>query len=145
MTKEEKIAGLSKFMTRSKRDAEGEREGEEFYHFTDEAPEELKDIFLEHYNVKDIDYETFSRALDIVSEIYADGADDVVDEIYQRAPDSASVYNGARLAYLDAWNEEEISQLMREYGEHSIATACALWYDKQVENASCIIDGWITK
>lgn len=146
MTKQEKTAGLGKYITTSKRDDETV-----FNHFSDSAPEELKDLFLEHYNVKDLDYEIFGRALDIVDEVYGrkperslEGSDDeIVEEIYEAASDSASVYTHDRLAYLDNQNEDEISQKMREYGEHSIATACAIWYDSQVEQAAIIIKDWI--
>jgi hypothetical protein len=142
LTKKQKIEALGTYMTYSKRE-----DGTGFHHFTDNAPEELKDLYLEHYEVRDIDYDTFSTALDIVSEIYGDKPEateeEATDDLYERASDSASVYTADRLAYLDIWNEDEISELMREYGEHSIATACAIWYDRQVEQAGAIIIGWI--
>lgn len=142
MTRQEKIAVLAKAMTRSKRDDESE-----FYHFTDEAPEELKDLFLEHYNVDDLDYETFDRACDIVREVYDDKPeatdDEATEEIYERASDQASVYTADRLAYLNMRNEDEVSQTMREYGMTSIADACAAWYDRQVEQAAIIIKDWV--
>lgn len=144
MNKQEKIAVLPKCMTVSKRD-----DGSEYTHFTDEAPEELKDLFLEHYNVKNLDYEIFSQACDIVAEVYQDypsikiANNEATEEIYERASDCANIYTSERLAYLDNQNEDEISETMREYGEHSIATACAIWYDKQVEQAAFIIKDWI--
>lgn len=145
MTKKEKIAALKTAMKTSKRD---DRDGgTEFYHFAEGAPEELKDLYLEHYEVRDTDYEAFDRALDIVREVYEDKPeatdDEATEDIYERAPDSASVYTGARLSYLDVWNEGEISDVMREYGMHSIADACAAWYDRQVEQAAIIIKDWI--
>lgn len=148
MTKTEKLQALSIAMERSKRDGERENSYREYYyHFTDVSPEELKDLFLTHYEVRDVDYETFDRAIDIVREVYADKPeatdDEATEDIYERASDSASVYTAERLAYLDIWNEEEVSQKMREYGEHSIATACALWYDSQVEQAAIIIKDWV--
>lgn len=144
MEKKEKIAVLGKCMTRSTRD-----DGTTFYHFTDEAPEELKKLYLEHYDVRDIDYETFSRACDLVSDCYndneqeKDGLDFVTDMIYERASDSASVMTYDRLQYLDNWNESDISEIMREYDMRSIADACAVWYDRQVEQAAIIISEWI--
>ncbi len=144
MTKAEKIAGLGSYMTTSKRDDETV-----FNHFTETTPHELEDLFLEHYNVKDLDYEIFGRALDIVSEAYEGKAHDegsdgrVEEEIYDAASDSASVYTSDRLAYLDNQNEDEISKTMREYGETSIANACAIWYDRQVEQAAIIIIDWV--
>lgn len=146
MTKGEKIAGLDKYITHSTRD-----NGEVFNHFKDDAPESLQNLFLEHYNVKDLDYEIFGRALDVMSEIYADkperaeeGSDGEIEEkIYERAPDSASPYTYTRLAYLDNQNEGEISDIMRDYSLDSIADACAVWYDQQVEKAAIIIKDWI--
>lgn len=148
MTKLEKIAVLSDAMTQSKRE-----DGTEFYHFTDKAPEELKSLYLEHYNVAELDYETFSQACDIVSEIYKEfkgtekvGGDiegDIIDEIYERSSDSASVYTSVRLGYLNNQNESDISDYMKEYGVHSIAETCAIWYDKQVEQQALIIKDWI--
>lgn len=119
-------------MTQSEREG-----GEKFYHFTDEAPKGLKDEFLKHYNVNNLDYQMFSTACDIVSEIYHDikenDAVDAVEEmIYERCSDSASI-----ITY------DRISDIMHEYGELSIATACAIWYDKQVEQAAIIIKDWV--
>lgn len=37
----------------------------------------------------------------------------------------------------------DISAIMGEYGEDSISTACAIWYDRQVEQAAIIIKDWI--
>ncbi len=147
MTKQEKIAALSGAMEQRKRD-----EGEEFYCFSNTAPRELTDLFLEHYEVRDVDYEIFSRACDIVSEAYAEYADigdgkneeDYIEQqIYECANDSANVYTAVRLGYLNIWNEDEISELMNETGETSISIACAIWYDRQVEQAAVIINEWI--
>ena len=146
MTKEQKIKALETAMTQSERDG---NKDDTFYHFLDNAPEELKDLYLEHYNVRDLDYQIFSEACDLVSECYHDndanndGANFVEDMIYERASDKASVYTADRLAYLSMHNEDEVSEIMREYSEPSIATACAIWYDKQVEQASIIIHQWI--
>lgn len=143
MTKKEKIASLKSAMTTSKR--EGEEES--FYHFTNTAPKELIELFVENYSVKDLDYEIFSRACDIVSEVYSykpEATDEqATDDIYEHSSESASVYTNGRLEYLNQWNEEEISQTMREYGEQSIAIACAIWYDRQVEQAAIIIKDWV--
>lgn len=147
MNKNEKIASLSTAMTTSVRRDNPE---ETFHHFTDEAPKELRDLYLEHYEIEDIDYETFSRACDIVSEIYTDKPDitqDAADEkIYEIAGyGTASVYTSTRLSYLDVNNEGDISDLMSEYGLTSIADACAAWYDRQVEQAAILINDWLYK
>lgn len=144
MTKDEKIKALATAMTESERDG---NEEDTYIHFTDEASEELKDIYLEHYEVRDIDYETFSRACDIVREVYdenpdADG-DKAAEVIYEKAPESANPYTAERLSYLNIWNEQEIADQVHELGGVSIADACAVWYDKQVEEAAILISNWI--
>lgn len=143
MTKKEKIACLSEAMTTSKRDSDEES----FYHFTDKAPRKLKDLFLQQYDVQNLDYETFSHACDIVSEIYADKPnatdDEVTEDIYERSHDSASVYTSTRLSYLNNQNESDISELVKETSYNSIASACAIWYDKQVEQQAIIIKDWV--
>lgn len=152
MTKQEKIAAIDKAMTTSKRD-----DGEVFNHFTDDAPRELTDLYLQHWEVKDVDYETFSRACDIVSEAYADHEgddtgkdgqeastdDEITDAIYERASDSASIMTYDRLQYLDNWNEGEIGEIMHEYGLRSVAEGAAIWYDRQVEQMAIIIKDWV--
>lgn len=140
MTTAKKIASIATAMTRSKRD-----DGTEFFHFTDTAPEELKNLYLEHYDVRDLDYEIFSGACDIVAEVYESHPtqEKAEEDIYERASDYASVYTSDRLAYLNMWNESDVSDLMHEYGMRSIADACAAWYDRQTEQAAIIISNWI--
>lgn len=154
LTKKAKIDLLGKAMTTNVRseDAEGV---ETYYVFTDDCPKALKNIFLEHYDINDVDYEIFDRAIDLVKEVFDEPGntvtgdsdeernDQLSDAIYERSPDSASPYTAKRLGYLTIRNEEEISQIMREYSEPSIATACAIWYDKQVEEAAILIKDWI--
>lgn len=145
MTKQEKIASLSTAMiSRKPRQMEKEQ-----YYFSDNAPQELKDLYLEHYQVADIDYEIFNSACDIVHESYTDGEDTtderVEDLICEKTRDSASYYTNVRLNYLTVDNEDEISETMRTMGEESIAIACALWYDNEVEKAAMLIKGWINK
>ncbi len=138
MNKQQKIESLKYSMTVKTRADETK-----YTCFSDTAPESIKDLFLEHYNVKNTDYETFSDACDIMSDIYAEEALSANDDaIYERSTDHASIMTADRLAYLDIWNQEDISEYMKEIGS-DIATACAYWYDKQVEQACFIIKDWI--
>lgn len=146
MTTQEKIKALECAMTVSKR-----KDDTEYTHFTDEVPQELKDLFLEHYEVRDTDYKVFNRACDIVVEIYGEQSEeqhahhvdqDINNGIYEKSNDSASVYTADRLALLDNWNQEDITQNVRDLGV-DIADACAIWYDKEVENACFIIKEWV--
>lgn len=148
MNKTEKIATLATAMTATTRD-----NGEVFNHFTDKAPEKLRDLFLEHYNgLNDLDFEIFRRAVDVVDNARVDAKKDdnskvdeesVVDNIYTYASDRASIMTYDRLQYLNNNNEHEISEMMREYDIRSIADACAFWYDQQVEQAAIIINDWV--
>lgn len=115
MTKQEKIDSLGDAMTMSKRASL-----EDFYHFSDTAPEELKEIFQKHtdYSLKDLDFEIFSAACDIVYEIFnktpSATESDIEDDIHTGACNSSSVYTYPRLQYLDNNNEEEISEIVRK-------------------------------
>jgi hypothetical protein len=150
MTKSQKINALAKAMRQSVRGAAKDGmldpEGEKYYHFTDEAPKELQDIFIEHYEVRDVDYETFSAACDIVFDIYTSeptiSKEEAEDDIYESASDSASVYTGERLSYLNVWNQDEVAEIVREH-ECDIATGAAIWYDKQVEQEAILINEWV--
>ena len=46
----------------------------------------------------------------------------------------ASVYIYDRLQYLDGNNQDDITDIVKEYS-CDIQTACAVWYDNQVNNA----------
>lgn len=144
MTKKEKIDSLNLAMMVGLRD-----NGEKFNHFSEGAPEELKDLFLKHYEVQDLDYETFNAAIDMLIDIYSDipldnqNIDYVDDSIYERASDCASVYTSDRLAYLNLWNQDEISEIVHSISSYDIATACAIWYDKRIEEMAIIINQWI--
>ena len=125
--------------------------GDMIYRFTDDAPEELRDLFLEHFEVSDTDYEIFRDAVGIVIDVYDsldDNEDDeesiILDAITEAATDCASVYTAERLAYMNNRNQDEISDVMRDYSTTDIATACAIWYDLQVQNAATIISNWVT-
>lgn len=142
MPKKEKVAALAKAMTTSKR----KDEEEVFYHFADEAPKELVDLYLEHYEVRDIDYQIFSDACDIVEAVYSEnegiGDEEARDEIQERSGDQASVYTSTQLSYLNIWNQSDIAEIVREV-EGDIGNACAIWYDRQVEEAALIINDWV--
>ncbi len=140
MTKREKIAALDTAMTRKTRP-----DGEEIYVFADDAPKELQDLFCERYEVRDVDYGAFSSALDAVSEIYSyapdsdrDAALDALDD----AREYASPYNAARLAYINIYNQDEVAEIVREYGQ-DVVTAAAIWYDRHVEAAARLIVEWV--
>lgn len=149
MTKAEKIAALDTAMTVRTRGAAKDGQlvpgGEEFTCFEDGAPETLVSLFLEHYEVRDLDHIIFSRACDIVAQVYEEdeeGTQPVEDAIYEKAPESASIWNDDRIGYVTVWNQDEIADLVRE-GETDICEAAATWYDRQVEQAAILISEWV--
>jgi aspartyl-tRNA synthetase len=116
--------------------------GQEFYCFTETVPEELKDLFISNYNVKDLDYQIFSTAIDTIVEAWANNEDSptlLEEYIYDNYNDFASPYNADRLAYMDIHNEAEIVDIIKEYSCEYINEACAIWYDNQVKDAIMII------
>lgn len=119
------------------KDGQADPDGEVFNHFTDTAPQELRDLFLENFEVKDLDYAIFSRACDAVAET---SLDDLAD--YEFEGEFASVYTFDRLQYLDNNNQSEISEFVQNY-KVDIATACAIWYDEQVNRACGLIRDYI--
>lgn len=123
-----------------------------FYCFSDNAPEELKDLFLEHYDIKDLDYQIFSKACDTISEVYEyqNNNDNKVYDFENYIQDNynefASVYTSDRIDYLDSSNDNEIAEIVINYKCESISFACAIWYDEQVQNAiSLIINNYLNK
>lgn len=118
-------------------------DGTEFYCFADNAPEELKDLFLEHYEVRDQDYEImYDASSEIEDTELADIIKEDGNELFYEI-ESASVYNADRLSYLNIWNDDEISGIFKEYLCESISQACAMWYDRQVEEACNLLREYI--
>lgn len=113
----------------------------EFYHFTDNAPKEIFDLFLEHYEVLDIYYEIFAKAIDTVVEAWNNNEESpklLNEYIRENYSDFSSVYTAEQLSYLNIWNQEEVSDNVKELG-CSISEACAYWYNNEVQNAIGII------
>lgn len=140
MNRSQKIASLDKALIEKTRN-----DGTTFKCFSDEAPKELRDLFLEHYEVRDQDYEIFYSACIELSVIYADVKEneDIEDAISERLVDLASIYNSDRIALLNVYNEEEIADIIRDFGSATVSEACAVWYDRAVEEAANIINNWV--
>jgi len=112
-------------------------ESTRFYCFKDNASQEIKDIFLENFEIRDLDYEIFSKACDEISEI------DLRDlEGSEFEGENASIYISDRLGYLNMWNEDEISSISHEI-QGTISEACAYWYDEQVNSACNLLRAYI--
>lgn len=133
---EGRVNSLTGSMELRKRD-----DGTEFYCFADKAPKELQDLFLKHYQVRDLDYQIFSTAIDTIIEAWEHIEDpaefqDYTDDNYN---EFASVYNEDRLTYLNVWNDGYIADIVKNNECESVSEACAYWYDGEVRSAIHII------
>ena len=116
--------------------------------FNDDNPlqETLRKVQFELQDVTGtwgLNYQIMARACELIVEHWDtknSGKDISWEEI---ADGSASIYTAERLAYLYPTNQQEISDIMREYSlgdvVPSIATACAVWYDNMVAHACRLI------
>ncbi len=118
-------------MTCSERDT-----GEHYFHFTDDVDKNLLDMFLENYNVFNLDYEIFSKAIDTIVEAFEDcNGKDLQGYIQENYTEHASIITYERLQYLNNYNDDEIASIMREYDLATVSVGCAYWYDNQVQYA----------
>lgn len=115
------------------------RDNDEDYTCIDDTKETAELVKEVQFKLNDItqsfelDYEIMSDATYIISER------ETVEELenadfYELATDQASVYTETQLSYLNIWNQDEISGIAKEFSS-DIGTACAVWYDQQVQQA----------
>lgn len=122
-----------------------ERENDTIHVYRDELDEATKDAMHEIQRNLDVDFDTsydiMATACAIIDglTLEASGRDSLLDDdmldLYAEADGSASYYTSSRLAYLTPNNEDEISSLVKDEAIESIATACAVWYDRKVQEA----------
>lgn len=63
-------------------------------------------------------------------------------DFYELSNDVASVYTATRLSYLTIHNQDEITDIVKEF-ECDIQTACAVWYDRVVAGACEKLREWV--
>lgn len=127
-----------------------ERDGEIIYLLNQEAltPEQydaLRDIAFnidEEAHSLNLTYEILNDAVNFVSELEPKDLND--DWRDQLSDTFASVYTATRLDYLNVWNQDDITAIVREY-QCDIQEACAYWYDEQVSTAIDAIIEWLNK
>jgi hypothetical protein len=122
--------------------------GNEYYCRKDNTPKYIETILTD--TVFAIDQECHSLDLaytilnDVINELAEIELKDLPEyDIYENQTEFASVYTATRLEYLNMWNNEEITQKVKEC-ECDIQTACAIWYDEQVINGFNFIKDLIT-
>jgi len=121
--------------------------------YADDIAKETEDILSEIQRHSDVgfelSYEIMASACNIVDEVYSNADinqtdEELEDDANERANDCASIYTGERLSWLSNWNQEEITQIMKEYS-CDIAGACAIWYDSQVRDMVGELINWINE
>lgn len=110
-------------------------DGEKFYCRKEGTPKHIEtimqDIMFENDNHDfDLDYEIMNDALNVLYDVDYKDLKDL--DIYENSEEYASVYTTTRISYLNMWTQDEISEVLKEC-ECDIQTACAIWYDRQVE------------
>lgn len=146
MTPTEKQQAIATAMryTGDKEEAQAKGERAEIYLIKDTTSEELTKVLFD--SMKDLDashdlsYEIASRACDIVADIDLDK--DTDDQLADQTP--ASVYIATRLSYLNAHNQDTITDISKEY-DCDIQEACAYWYDNQVRDVARALLAWVVE
>lgn len=144
MEKSEKLMAISHAYTTKKVEDAREEITIISEDLTPEASEAIKSIQFklnDETGTFELDYDIMSSACDILAneELENIKSEDVFDNIDEWG---ASVYTATRLGYLNMNNQDEISDIAKEYG-CDIQTACAVWYDRQVETAARMLREWI--
>lgn len=118
---------------------------------TDKCDEKLKNVLMsiiyDGEYISETGYKIAYSACSFFDELeekdFTNLADILEEQLSSYEP--ASIWNDARLSYLDIYNEQDIFETLKEYACDSINLACAIWYDNEVKNAiNTIIDEYIT-
>lgn len=113
----------------------------EYVRIKENTPKEYRDLML------DIQHETLNNHLELSYEVGNEASffmSDIDEEtllngdmfnerVYEY--EGASVYTFNRLQYLNIHNQDEITDIAKEYS-CDIQTACAIWYDREVQNVA---------
>jgi len=126
-------------LTQSTRD-----NGNEFYLVKDNTPEHITAMVYEltHTINKDagdldLSYDILHSALNVLSNVDYDDLSNF--DRFENTQEYASPYTATRLSYLNNNNQQDISDIFKEYRDIDIATAISIWYDNQVVNALALI------
>ena len=113
---------------------------------SNESHDAIFDLQMKFKNNNDIDfdlsYEIMAQACNVIAENPNIKEEDIQEAINNNF---SSIYTADRLAYLTINNQQEISDLMKEYEAENISDACAYWYDNQVQSAISLLIEFINK
>lgn len=107
---------------------------------TIELPNELRTIFSETADAEtraqliDIQHD-LETTLNLSYDITSDAVDAILSEIPEYEIDAASVYTAVQLSYINIYNQQEISDIFKEYQTRDIAQAAAIWHNNKVTEA----------
>lgn len=89
----------------------------------------------------DLAYEIAAQAVELLPDTIEDLA---TFDPYDINIESASIYTYDRLQYLNIYNQYDIAQVFKETSSDDIANACAIWYDRIIqETLSDLVDYFI--
>lgn len=153
MTTKQKIKNIELAMETRYRD-KNKKDETAFHCISDNCEPELKKVLMSiiydeniggQNNLSyDICYDACAFFDDITDKYYNN--DDINGDEYINEYEPSSIYTYDRLQYLNNNNQQEISDVMKEYSIDDIATACAIWYDNMVRQAiSTIISDYLNK
>jgi len=138
-----KIELLPKLYTTTKR---GEND---IYILSDNIDNETRDTMQTMQRALDVSfdlsYEIMAKACDIYAEAWANNEDSptlLMEYIQENYQDYASVYPYEQLSWLDNNNQQNISDIVKEY-DCDIATACKKWYESKVYAVCWHLDAWV--
>lgn len=115
--------------------------GDEYFYFSDTVDENLRELYRKNYSIRDLDYQIFNNAINTIIEAYAycKNKKDLGEYIQENYNEHASIMTYDRLQYLNNYNDDEVARFMRQYDLDTVSSACAFWYDEQVNNAISLI------
>ena len=86
---------------------------------------------------------TFTQSYDIMYDaiaLIADNTETVEDlaDFYptEYTDDIASIYYSEQLEYLNTGNMHDIAEIIKEHDCEDVATACAVWYEREVKDTA---------
>ena len=103
--------------------------------------QEIGDKLVDIQYALDIDfnlsYEVTSKACDIISSLTIEQIQSPNIDLNELVQNACSVYTWDQLQVLDANNQAEITDIIKEHNSNDvdIACACAIWYDNKVTEA----------
>lgn len=143
MTKSEKLEALSRaYISKKVDDAR-----EQITVLNDESPvhEDVKAIQFrlnEETGTFELDYQIMQSACYALSNLEQNQLDSA--DANELANDTASIWTSDEIGYINMHNQIDIADIVHEQ-ECDIATAAAVWYERQVSSAIQMLLDWLSE